>query len=174
MDQDLPLHILKPEKHLERAQGYFALEMFEESMRELRALPDEHPWSKDGRALLVAIHKEKSDWKCMREVARGLRLEFPYDLSWWIADAYATRRDVSVGDARKILLDGLILHYESSIIRYNLACYACVQKNFDECIDFLKEAVRRDEKYKLMALEDKDLRPVKKALMNMGWGRVVV
>ena len=138
-------------------------------MRELRALPDEHPWSKDGRALLVAIHKEKSDWKCMREVARGLRLEFPYDLGWWIADAYATRRDASVGDARKILLDGLILHYESSIIRYNLACYACQLGHPGECMDFLKEAVRRDEKYKQMAMEDEDLETVREALKQMGW-----
>jgi hypothetical protein len=41
-------------------------------------------------------------------------------------------------------------------------------------LDFLKEAVRGDEKYKLMALEDEDLKDVREALLKLGWGKVVV
>ena len=36
-------------------------------------------------------------------------------------------------------------------------------------MDFLKEAVRRDEKYKQMAMEDEDLKTVREALKQMGW-----
>ena len=43
---DLPSHILAPQTHVDRAGGYFELEMFEEADRELRALPDEEPWLK--------------------------------------------------------------------------------------------------------------------------------
>ena len=39
---------------------------------------------------------------------------------------------------------------------------------------FLKEAVKRDEKYKLMAMEDDDLEGVQDALRELGWGDVVV
>ena len=45
-----------------------------------------------------------------------------------------------------ILLEGLALHFDDGLIRFNLACYACVMKNNRECLDFLNEAVKRDEK----------------------------
>jgi hypothetical protein len=38
-----------------------------------------------------------------------------------------------------------------------------------ECLDFLKEAVKRDERYKAMALADEDLEGVQAALREMGW-----
>ena len=72
------------------------------------------------------------------------------------------------------MLEGLTVHEDSSIIRYNLACYACVLKSPGECLDFLKEAVRGEEKYKFMALEDEDLKDVREALLKLGWGDVVV
>jgi hypothetical protein len=51
-----------------------------------------------------------------------------------------------------------------------LACYACLLGHPGECLDFLKEAARRDEKYKGMAMEDEDLQAVREALERMGWG----
>ena len=92
----------------------------------------------------------------------------------FVMDAFATRREVSIEEARQILLKGLVLHYDDALIRYNLGCYACVLKSFGECIDFLKEAVRRDERFKLMALEDEDLLEVREALLKLGWAQVVV
>ena len=35
---------------------------------------------------------------------------------------------------------------------------------------FSKEAARREEKYKAMAMEDEDLEAVREALQQMGWG----
>ena len=173
-EQDLPPYIFKPEKHFMRAHGYFALEMFEESCRELRALPKEGVWDKRARELLVGIHCEQEQWAEMMDVSRSLRLEFPEEVQWWVMDAFATRREASIEEAREILLKGLVLHYDDALIRYNLGCYACVLKSFGECIDFLKEAVRRDEKFKLMALEDEDLLEVREALLKLGWAQVVV
>lgn len=172
--EDLPPHILAPKVHWERASGYFALEMFEESERELRALPKEEPWGKNARMMLVGIRQEQGNWKSVQEMARELRLEFPDEEDWWISDAYATRRCDSIESARDILLEGLVVHDDSSIIRYNLACYACVLLHFPECLDFLTEAVQRDEKYRLMALEDEDLEGVREDLLNLGWGETVV
>ena len=148
--------------------------MFEEAERELRALPEEEPWGKSARMLLLGIRQEQGAWELAQEVARELRLEFPDEEDWWISDAYATRRCESVEEARKILLEGLVVHSDSSLIRYNLACYACVLNSPGECLDFLKEAVRGGEKYKLMALEDEDLKDVHEALLKLGWGKVVV
>ena len=172
--EDLPPHILAPKVHWERASGYFNLEMYEEAERELRALPKEEPWEKNARMMLMGIRQEQENWVLAQEIARGLRLEFPDEKDWWISDAYATRRCESVERAREILLEGLVVHCDCSLIRYNLACYACVLKSPGECLDFLKEAVKGDEKYKLMALEDEDLKDVREALLKLGWGKVVV
>lgn len=167
---DLPPHILSPATHLRRASGYFDLEMYQEADRELRALPDEEPWLKKKKVFQVAIRQDLKDWVNMRTLSRELCYLYPNEEDWWVSDAFATRRSESIEDARKILLDGLAVHYESAIIRYNLACYACLLGHPGECLDFLKEAVRRDEKYKAMAMEDEDLEAVREALQQMGWG----
>jgi hypothetical protein len=123
---------------------------------------------------LLTIYQEMANWEDAQKVARGLRYEFPEEVDWWIADAYATRRHESIIEAQSILLEGLTLHYDDGLIRFNLACYACVLKSSGECMDFLKEAVKRDEKFKLMALEDDDLVDVRKALLKLGWGKALV
>lgn len=173
MSGDLPLppHQLTPKVHLRRAYGFFGLEMFEDVQIELRAVPDKMPWSKQKRSLLTFLHQELGEWDMMKSFAKSLRSEFPDEVDWWVSEAYATRRADSIEDARGILLDGLTLHGESAIIRYNLACYASLLNCPGECLDFLKEAVRRDEKYKKIALGDEDLKAVHQALMQMGWGK---
>jgi hypothetical protein len=171
---DLPPHILAPQIHLNRAGGYFELEMFEEADRELCALPDDDPWLKKKKVFQIAIRQEIKDWANMCTISRELRYLYPDEEDWWVSDAFATRRSESIEEARKILLDGLAVHYDSAIIRYNLACYACVLGHPGECLDFLKEAVRREEKYKKMAIEDEDLEAVREALVSLGWGAKIV
>ena len=170
-DFPLPPHQLAPPVHLKRAQGFFDLEMFEDVQVELRAVPDIMPWSKQKRALLTFLYQELADWSMMQSFSSSLRSDFPEEVEWWVSEAYATRRAKSVGEARQILLDGLVNHCESAIIRYNLACYASLLNSPGECLDLLKEAVHRDAKYKMMALEDEDLKPVHAALLQMGWGK---
>ena len=161
---------LLPKVHWSRAIGYLKLEMFEHADHELNFLPDEMPWNKNLRSMRVEIFQLKKDWLKMKKIAHSLRIEFPTDVEWWIADAYATRRCESIEEAREILLEGLVHHYDNAMIRFNLACYACKLRSYGECLDFLKEAVKRDDRYKLMAMEDEDLEDVRGALRNMGWG----
>ena len=171
---DLPPHILKPEVHWQRAHGYFTMGMYEDAKRELRALPKEEPWEKRVKVFFLSIYQELESWEEAQKFARGLRYEFSEEVDWWIADAYATRRFESITEARSILLEGLALHYDNGLIRYNLACYACVLKSPGECIDFLKEAVKRDKKFMLLAMDDDDLIDVREALLKLGWGKTIV
>ena len=173
-DMDLPPHFLRPQVHLSRARGYFELEMFEDAKKELRALPDQMPWSKFGCELLVTIHQAQKSWEEMMMIANQLRRDFPEEAQWWIMSAYATRRHISVADAEKILQEGMLMHTREPMIKYNLACYACLLHRFDDCMNLLKESVAIDEKYKLLALEDEDLREIREKLLELGWGRVVV
>jgi len=165
--------VLMPKVHWSRAIGYLKLRMLEQAENELNFLPDEMPWTKNRRSLLVEIFMVRKDWLEMKKNAHSLKMEFPTDVEWWIADAYATRRCESIEKAREILLDGLVHHYENAMIRFNLACYACKLGSHGECLDFLKEAVKRDQRYKLMAMEDEDLEDVREALQNLGWGKAL-
>jgi lipopolysaccharide biosynthesis regulator YciM len=149
------------------------LGIIEEALIELAMLPDDDQWGKKKRAMRLEIFQQQKNWQEMAEVAHGLRMEFPEDVQWWIADAFATRRSQSIEQAREILLEGLVCHYEDATIRFNLACYACRLGSLGECMDFLKEAVKRDERFKVMAMEDEDLKDVRDALRQMGWGDVV-
>ena len=69
--KDLPPHILKPEVHWQRAQGYLDLGMYEEAKRELRALPDEEPWAKRSKVFLLSIQQELQNWEEAQKIARG-------------------------------------------------------------------------------------------------------
>lgn len=173
-DSELPAHILHPRVHWSRAIGYLKLEMFEQAETELQAFPNEPCWDKRRRTILVQIWQSRENWEEMRKFAHGLRIEFPENVDWWIADAYATRRTHTIEEAREILLEGLVHHYENATIRFNLACYACKLGSKGECLDFLKEAAKRDERYKLMAMEDEDLEDVHAALLKLGWGNTLV
>jgi len=166
-------HQLEPKVHWSRVTGYMQLGIIEEALIELAMLPDDDQWGKKKRAMRLEIFQQQKNWQEMAEVAHGLRMEFPEDVQWWIADAFATRRSQSIEQAREILLEGLVSHYEDATIRFNLACYACQLGSLGECMDFLKEAVKRDERFKVMAMEDEDLKDVRDALRQMGWGDVV-
>ena len=107
----------------------------------------------------------------MQKIAYELRMEFPNESGWWVSDAYATRRCLSIEQAREILLEALVHNYDDALIRYNLACYACQLGSPGECLDFLKEAVKRDEHFKAMAIADEDLKGVQAALLEMGWSK---
>ena len=136
---------------------------------ELSGLPDELPWSRQKKSMLIEIFQGLKSWKEMQKIAYELRMEFPNESGWWVSDAYATRRCLSIEQAREILLEALVHNYDDALIRYNLACYACQLGSPGECLDFLKEAVKRDEHFKAMALADEDLKGVQAALREMGW-----
>ncbi len=169
MGSNRPPHRLSPKVHWSRAIGYCKLEMFDNAEVELHALPTVEPWRSKSLGLKVEIRQLKEDWPAMRELAHGLRVEFPDQVQWWVAEAYAVRRSESTKQAREILLQALVQHYDDALVRYNLACYACVLGSPGEALDFLKEAVRRNQSYKSMAMEDEDLLAIRPALINLGW-----
>ena len=93
---------------------------------------------KRSKVCFLSIYQELKNWEDAQKVARSLRYEFSEEVDWWIVDAYATRRYESIEEARSILLEGLALHFDDGLIRFNLACYACVMKNNRECLDFFE------------------------------------
>jgi len=102
----------------------------------------------------------EKQWALGMELARHLVTVLPEDAGSWISLAYCTRRAESVEKAEEILLRAKAAHPEEAMIRYNLACYACVSGKMAAAIERLKEAITLHEGIRQLAVEDEDLRPL--------------
>jgi tetratricopeptide (TPR) repeat protein len=141
-----------------RAEGYLELGMPEEALGELEeafASTDQNPAVLQLRTELLT---SLSRWPEAAEIClRMIELD-PGNTFWWIQGAYSVRRARSIMEAEIILREGLVHHPRNVLIVYNLACYACVQGQFDEAISLYGRAIALDEKTVFtMSLRDPDL-----------------
>lgn len=155
---------MRTEALLRFANGYRILEMFEDAECELLKIPEGERLDDGPLAIKVALFQDWGKWEKMREAARLLRQRHPDDAGWWVAEAYATRRSVSIEDARILLDEGVSLHPETPCIHYNLGCYACVLGNREEALQRVRSAIAFDPKYQYMALQDEDLKELRSEL----------
>ena len=72
----------------------------------------------------------------------------------------ATCRANDLNAAREILVASLSKFPREAIIYYNLACYDCQLNQIDSAKQHLKQAFRIDPDWRLLALEDEDLKPL--------------
>jgi hypothetical protein len=49
---------------------------------------------------------------------------------------------------------------KQAIIKYNLACYFCQEGDLQTATDYLKRTFAIDPSWRLLALEDEDLKPL--------------
>lgn len=145
------------QQHLQAAHGYVELGMFLEANEELenidpycRALPE----VLNAR---LAIYQGLQKWELMAVVANKLVEWNPNEPGYFVDLAYATRRVESVSAAHAILLRGEKLHPKEGTIQFNLACYEAQLGNIEKAKAHLKQATAIHSRFKVMALEDKDL-----------------
>ncbi len=147
-------------QHLNAAQGFCALGMYEDANAELeeidpfcRALPE---------VLEVRLHiyQGASKWELMQQIATRLAEYDPNEPQWVISWAYATRRAESLEAANKLLADAVETFPEEPIIHYNLGCYACQLGDLDSGREHLKRAFALEPKCREIALDDADLQPL--------------
>ncbi|GJQ57426.1 MAG: hypothetical protein SCALA701_02270 [Candidatus Scalindua sp.] len=82
----------------------------------------------------------------------------------WVAYAYAVRRHEKISNARTILLQAIERFSEEAIIPYNLACYECQLGNIEKAKIYLKRALSLDMNFRVIALEDEDLRTLREEI----------
>jgi tetratricopeptide (TPR) repeat protein len=157
----------KPDQqHLRAAHGYIELGMFEEANAELEEIDGFCRHLPEVLTARLIIYRELKKWDLMVVVARKLaewNLKEPgYFVDW----VYATRRAESIHLAHSILTRGSELHPEDGLIQFNLACYEAQMGNLDRAKAHLKRATKADPKFRLMALDDRDLQPIWASLAN--------
>jgi tetratricopeptide (TPR) repeat protein len=146
------------------AQGYAALGMWADASEELEKISVECRDLPEVQEVRMQIYSGLKEWGLMRAVAKGMAESDPGNVQWWISWAYATRRAASIEAAKVILVDALKRHPGEPMVRYNLACYDCQLGNMDAATEYMEHALRLNPRFRTMALEDEDLRPMWKML----------
>jgi len=155
----LTLSSIPTRRRIEYAKGYIELGLVNEASDELEAIDGDARMSIEVLRTRVDLYMEAKLWDMVVAVAKPVCEETPKDGGAWIAWAYALRELQRVTEARDILLRAEPLHGKtSSVLQYNLACYACLLGQMQEARRRLSAACKMDARCKAEALDDDDLR----------------
>lgn len=154
-------------RSLSEASGYLELGMLAEARAALNRVPAAERHRPEVIHFRIGLHVAEKQWAEGRELALHLVNVQPEDAESWIRLAYCTRRAASVADAEEILMKALSLHPEEAMVRYNLACYACVTGRMEEARERLREAFTLHEGIRKLAAEDEDLKPLWRELREL-------
>ncbi|MDB6126453.1 MAG: hypothetical protein JWM35_349 [Verrucomicrobia bacterium] len=88
----------------------------------------------------------------------------PRNPAHWVHWAYATRRDVSLAEAERILREAHGLHPTNATIAFNLACYCAQSQRLEESLAWLRRAIAQEPRYAAAARNDPDLAPLRTSL----------
>ena len=111
-------------------------------------------------ALRVWIYRALVKWELMQTVSKALVIHDPDDPHWTVSWAYVTRRADSIEQARIILVNAIERMPSAAIFHFNLACYECQFGDLTKAKITLHRAFRLEPQYRVMALDDEDLKPL--------------
>ena len=150
-----------PDKQFfEVACGYTDLGMYRDADAELEKIDPFNRAAPDVLALRIAIYCGLEKWELMAELAKRFTEFQSDDPQWVVLLAYATRRAISVEAAKEILLDVESKFPKEAVIPYNLGCYYCQLGDLESAKKFLKRAFEIDPNWRIIALNDIDLKPL--------------
>lgn len=146
------------QRHLTAASGYLELGMVDDAEREMEEIPPEEKGCSEVIGFRVHLAMRSGRWETGADLARHLVGVEPERAEWWINYAFCTRRAESIAHAEEVLIRAVELHPEEALIRFNLACYACVTGRLDLAKQRLTEAISLDPDIRDHAVEDDDLK----------------
>lgn len=80
--------------------------------------------------------------------------------------SHAIRRAISIETAKEILLKAVSKFPKEGVLYFNLACYDCQLGQLDSARNFLNEAFQIDPAWRIQALQDEDLEPLRSLNMS--------
>jgi Flp pilus assembly protein TadD len=155
---------LRFRKHFDRAQGWLGLGKPEEAARALDELPHDFQLAPEVLSLRTEIALAGGQWESAAGLARQLTQIEPRQAAHWVHWAFATRRQIDLAAARRILEDALQLFPEDALVHFNLACYAAQQGRFTDAAQLLGRAIALQPAMKEIATADPDLAPLWEAM----------
>ena len=146
-------------KHFERAQGWLALDKFDEAAQALDRIPPAFQGRVEVLHLRAQLGLASVQWALSTALFRQLIEADDTEPQYWVSLAYATRRSQSIAQAEPILREAGQRFPRTGLIWYNLACYAAQEARLPEAHELLQEALRLEPGLLALAKADEDLRP---------------
>jgi tetratricopeptide (TPR) repeat protein len=147
-------------QHWQAAVGYVELGMFQEANDQLENVDPFNRAAPEVLTVRLAIYSGLKKWELMQQIAKRLKEFEPDNVQWTISLAYATRRAYSIDTAMEILLSAQAKFPKEAAIPYNLACYYCQAGEIEKAKRYLTKTFEIDSNWRLVALEDEDLKPL--------------
>jgi len=154
------------ERHLRAACDYIELGMFDEAQAELEKIDPFCRHLPEVLSARIPHYRALKKWDLIAVVARTLTEWNPEEPGNFVDWADAICRTESIPAAHAILTQAASLHPTDPTIQFNLACYEAQMGNLDRAKAHLKRATEIDGKFRLMALKDPDLEPLRSWLAD--------
>jgi tetratricopeptide (TPR) repeat protein len=152
--------MMKEDRHLQASIGYLELGMIEEANNEIECLPPEMKNSSAALGVRLEIYRAAEKWVLMEVVARELWKRHQDQPVYWNDLAWATRRAVGIEKAFEILSQAVQKFTEDAMTNYNIGCYLSQMGEIGKAKEHVGKAIKLDDKFKLLALDDLDLEPL--------------
>lgn len=149
------------ERHLLAAMGYLELGLPLDANEEIESIDPEMKTLSEVLAVRVEIFRALGKWELMEVVARQLTFQQPDEPQGFISLGFATRRAIGLQEALAVLARVANRFQTCATILYNIACYAAQLGHLQVARNRLAEAVKLEQVYRKMALEDPDLAPLR-------------
>lgn len=151
-----------PDSHrLRAAEGWLELGLPAEAAAELAGISPPNERHPDVLEFRCALHIQETRWEAVLEAARNLVATAPGRVSGWLSQASAIRRVPNGGVAQALaaLRPAADKFPKDPTVSYNLSCYACLLRRYDEARFWLERAFKVGNKahVKSTALADPDL-----------------
>jgi|ERR1051325_365905 tetratricopeptide (TPR) repeat protein len=144
------------QRHLDHAQGYLMLKMYDEALAELDKVLESAPQHKDALYWKGLVHLEKGELRQAETPFLHLIALDRQHTSVYVHLAWIYRRTVSLEKAIETIQKALALNPRFPIALYNLACYRAVQGQTEDSLKALGEAVGLAGEYRGLAQGDPD------------------
>ena len=162
-----------PDTHyLRAAEGWHELGLHAEAAAELDGISPAHQRHPDVLELRCALDIQRARWDAALDAARKLVSIAPSRVSGWLHQSFAMRRvdKGGVAKAMEALMPAAEKFPKDPTVSYNLSCYACQLRKYDEARFWLRRAfqIGNKEHVKRIALADPDLKPLWEEIRQLG------
>ena len=148
-------------KHLDYALGYIELGLLAEARTELVRIVEADRQTPPVLTVRLELAMAEESWDNVLALAPQVAAADPSNERPWVAWAYALREQQKIIEARDVLLRGVTLITEPSVlVDYNLACYFCLLGDFPEARRRLALVYAREPAWEKEARNDPDLAAV--------------
>ncbi|HEY5814387.1 MAG TPA: hypothetical protein VIT23_17240 [Terrimicrobiaceae bacterium] len=148
------------ERSLLAAQGYIELEMPDEALREIDALPPTDQLREETLQIRLFIVMRARRWEQALSLCARLRATSPHGATGFIHGAFCLHEMGRTFEAKELLLQGPSSLLGEPTYHYNLGCYDAVLGNLDAAARHLATSFQMDKKFRQIAKRDPDLKVI--------------